>query len=79
MGLLGSICNVVDYGYNAVKNNPAKTVGIVAGVAAGVATGGVGLAAMGTAVGTSTAGTAAIAGTTGALLGDSVDNRIKRS
>ena len=45
----------------------------------GVATGGVGLALLGTAVGTSATGTAVIAGTTGAFLGDSIDNRIKRS
>ena len=46
----------------------------VVGVAAGVATGGVGFALLGTAFGTSTAGTAVIAGTAGALVGNAVDD-----
>ena len=79
MSITRSAGKILYKGSKIIRKNPGKVLGIAAGVTLGAVTGGIGLAALGTAVGTSAAGTAAITGTAGGFLGDSIDNRIKRS
>jgi hypothetical protein len=59
-----------------VKKNPGKVVLGILGVAGGVATGGFGIAILGTAFGVPTAGTATITGVLGIAVGRKVDKKI---
>ena len=63
---------------NFLKRHAGKIVLGAAGVAAGVCTGGIGIAAMGTAIGIPSAGTATIMGGTGVLAGSGADSLISR-
>jgi len=61
-----------------VRNNPGKVALTSVGFVAGIATGGVGIAALGTAIGIPTAGTATAAGAAGYAVGNEIDKGIRK-